>query len=70
VSLVDKRDWEPFAVIVYIPRTVSMPTLREVEDAHIKGVVQNSRTKTEAARLLGIDRRTLHRKLREIEERS
>jgi transcriptional regulator of acetoin/glycerol metabolism len=51
------------------PRTEVFPTLAEVERAAIVAAYQRSNRKPlEAARLLGIGKTTLYRKLREIRE--
>ena len=54
---------------LYGPQTEVFPTLAEVERATIVAAYQRSNRKPlEAARLLGIGKTTLYRKLREIRE--
>jgi len=51
------------------PAITSVPTLRELERKHIEEVLHRTRgNKSRAAILLGIDRRTLHRKLDRMED--
>ena len=56
-------------VLPHIPQTEAFPTLADVERAAIVAAYQRSNRKPlEAARLLGIGKTTLYRKLREIRE--
>ena len=58
-------------VLPHGPQTEVFPTLAEVERAAISAAYQRSNRKPlEAARLLGIGKTTLYRKLREIRERA
>jgi|SRR5580698_10616838 transcriptional regulator of acetoin/glycerol metabolism len=62
---------EPVApvVLAQVPETGTFPTLAEVERVMIVAAYQKSnRRPLEAARLLGIGKTTLYRKLREIGE--
>ena len=48
----------------------SLPSLCQVEEHYIRHVLEQSHhNKSKAAQILGIDRRTLHRKLRSMRER-
>ena len=56
-------------VLPHVPQTEVFPTLADVERAAIVAAYQRSNRKPlEAARLLGIGKTTLYRKLREIRE--
>jgi transcriptional regulator of acetoin/glycerol metabolism len=56
-------------VLPHVPQTEAFPTLADVERAAIVAAYQRSnRRPLEAARLLGIGKTTLYRKLREIRE--
>jgi transcriptional regulator of acetoin/glycerol metabolism len=57
------------AVLAQVPETAVFPTMAEVERTMIAAAYQKSNRKPlEAARLLGIGKTTLYRKLREMDK--
>jgi transcriptional regulator of acetoin/glycerol metabolism len=63
----ERLSLQPSEPVSLVPATASFPTLAEVERAMIVAAYQKSSHKPlEAARLLGIGKTTLYRKLREI----